>query len=226
VTPNQSATATVISTSATATSLQLAVPAVNLNVTINFGENIVSNTNGVTWGLSYVALGAWLEYWPPGREAQSFTEFLFGYETPAASLPHSGQAAFSGFADANIFGSSFEVHALVSRASGNAALTADFASGKITGAFTNMQYVESTASGVSNIPWNDVSVNASILAGTNKFSGSTGVTSTPQGPLSLKGSATGHIDGAFYGPTAQNLGAIWSLSDGPISAIGGVAAHR
>ena len=225
VTTSQSASVTVISTSATSTSLRLIVPAVNLDTTINFNENLIGNTEGVTWGLSYVALGAWVQYWPPGntREVQSFTEFLFGYETPTASMPTSGQAAFSGYADANIFSSSaVNAHILLNRASGDAALTADFASGKITGAFTHMQYLANS----SSVPWNDVSVNASILAGTNKFSGSTGVTSTPQTALSLKGSATGHIDGAFYGPSAQNLGAIWSLSDGSTSAVGGVAAGR
>jgi hypothetical protein len=76
------------------------------------------------------------------------------------------------------------------------------------------------------LPWNDVSVNASIAAGTNKFSGTTGVTSTPQNTFSLKGSAIGSINGAFYGPAAEELGAIWTLSDGTISAIGGLAARR
>ena len=220
VTTTQSATVTVISTSPTATSLQLIVPAVNLNTTINFNENLVKNVDGVTWGLSYVALGGWMAV-PNGG---SFTEFLFGYETPPAAMPTAGQAAFSGYADANIFGpgNGHNGYVLSNWASGNAALTVDFASGKITGAFTHMQYLESS----SYVPWNDVSVNASILSGTNKFSGSTGVTSTPQTPFSLKGSATGRIDGGFYGPSAQNLGAIWSLSDGSTSAIGGVAAGR
>jgi hypothetical protein len=221
VTTSQSATVTVISISATSASLQLIVPAVNLNTTINFNENLVRNIDGVTWGLSYVALGGWSQ---PAGGPLSFTEFLFGYETPVASMPTTGQAAFSGYADANIFGPGNSKNGDVwsNWASGNAALTVDFASGKITGAFTHMQYLESS----SYVPWNDVSVNASILSGTNKFSGSTGVTSTPQTPFSLKGSATGHIDGGFYGPSAQNLGAIWSLSDGTTTAIGGVAAGR
>jgi hypothetical protein len=38
--------------------------------------------------------------------------------------------------------------------------------------------------------------------------------------MSLSGSATGHLDGAFYGPAAQNVGAVWSLSDGMKSALG------
>ena len=107
--------------------------------------------------------------------------------------------------------------------SGNAAFSADFASGKITGAFTHMQYPNP----LGGLPLTALLLNmsnASIAAGTNRFSGSTAVTSAPQNTFSLLGSATGHIDGAFYGPAAQNLGAIWSLTDGTTSAIGGVAA--
>jgi hypothetical protein len=63
-----------------------------------------------------------------------------------------------------------------------------------------------------------------IAAGTNKFSGATAITSTPQGLFTLSGSADGSINGAFYGPAAQNLGAIWTLSDGTKPAIGGVVA--
>ncbi len=76
-----------------------------------------------------------------------------------------------------------------------------------------------------NAQW-DVSVAASIAAGTNKFNGSTAVTSAPPGPFSLNASASGSINGAFYGPAAQNLGAIWTLSDGTTSAIGGVVARH
>jgi hypothetical protein len=87
VTTSQSATVTVISTSATSASVQLIVPAVNLNTTINFNQNLVSDIHGVTWGLSYVALGAWTD---PAGGVPTFSEFLFGYETPAASMPTSG----------------------------------------------------------------------------------------------------------------------------------------
>jgi len=73
-------------------------------------------------------------------------------------------------------------------------------------------------------PWNDVSVAGTIAMGTNKFSGTTAATSSPGTPMSLSASATGHIDGAFYGPAAQNLGAVWSLSDGTGSALGTVVA--
>jgi hypothetical protein len=76
-------------------------------------------------------------------------------------------------------------------------------------------------------PWHDVSVKANIAPETNKFSGTTAVTSQPSpSSFSLTNSATGHINGAFYGPAAQNLGALWSLSDGTGSALGWVGASH
>jgi hypothetical protein len=69
-------------------------------------------------------------------------------------------------------------------------------------------------------------INAAIAARSNRFSGATAVTSAPQNPFSLAGSATGHVDGAFFGPAAQAVGAVWTLSDGTTSAIGGIAASH
>jgi hypothetical protein len=232
VNTSEGAVVTVNGTSATATFLQIVIPALNIDRTINFDQNLVTNEKGATWGLSYVALGAWAQYqgqFPYISQFESLTEFLFGYETPASSVPTVGQATFSGYADANIIapvGITGPISVLLKVAIGNADLRADFTSGTITGAFTHMQYLPHNVGAPAYVPWNDVSLTASIVAGTNRFSGSTAVTSTPEGTFSLKGSATGHIDGAFYGPNAENLGAIWSLSDGTASVIGGVAARR
>jgi hypothetical protein len=103
---------------------------------------------------------------------------------------------------------------------GDAQFTADFATGKIDGVLNLKE------DGLDSYrPWLDVSVTANIAGGTNRFSGTTGVTGAPS-PSALKSSATGFIDGAFYGPDAQNLGAVWTLSDGTGAAIGGVGAER
>jgi hypothetical protein len=229
---SEGAVVTVNGTSATSTFLQIVIPALGIDRTIDFDQNLVKNEKGATWGVSYVALGAWAQYQgqsPSVSQFESLTEFLFGYETPASSVPTIGQATFSGYAEANIIAPvspGGPVSILSKLATGNADLRADFASHTIIGAFTRMQYFQNTIAGPASVPWNDVSVTASIVTGTNRFSGSTAVTSTPEGTFSLKASATGHIDGAFYGPNAENLGAIWSLSDGTASVIGGVAARR
>ena len=156
-------------------------------------------------------------------------QYLYGYETPASAMPTTGQANFSGWALVNVY-APVDGHILESAfgngwIQGTASLSVDFSSSKITGAFTKMVIGTKTNPAVL-LPWNDVSVNASIAAGTNKFSGITAVTSAPQNTFSLKASATGSIGGAFYGPAADELGAIWTLSDGTLSAVGGLAARR
>jgi hypothetical protein len=156
---------------------------------------------------------------------QSSTALSFGYETPGSSMPKTGTANFTGLASASVFKPASGT-ILETSISGNANLSADFSSGQVTGALTQMkQYDGLGTSPYHFLQWNDVSLNASIAPGSNRFSGSTAATSAPGTGFSLAGSATGHIDGAFYGPAAQNLGAVWSLSDGSASALGTIAAH-
>ena len=215
---------------------QLIVPAVNLNRTFTFDGSGPFNPSGqlsdypydygdTTFGLSYVALGGWGQWgWgstQPENPLQSSGVFAFGYETPGSAMPGSGTAAFNGVSLATVF-TSAGTDIRAADAIADAAFSVDFGSGKITGAFTHSQYFG--AGGW--LPWNDISVTASIAAGTSKFSGATAVTSAPKSAFTLNSSATGSINGGFYGPAAQNIGAIWTLSDGTTSAIGGVAASR
>jgi C-lobe and N-lobe beta barrels of Tf-binding protein B len=173
----------------------------------------------------------WLDFpgvWQPyvflnaEQASNGIAYYGFGFETPATAVPTTGAANFAGYAEGYVYSSTGGKNngAYVQ---GNAALSVNFSSGAITGALTNMKATSLEFTNLGS-PWNDVSLSASIAAGTNKFSGSTAVTSTPQAPMSLSGTATGHIDGGFYGPAAQNIGAVWSLSDGNTSVVGGVAA--
>lgn len=56
----------------------------------------------------------------------------------------------------------------------------------------------------------------------------TGVNSIPPGLYSLNGSASGYVDGFFYGPSVDEIGAVWSLgnTDNSGAAYGVVAAGR
>jgi hypothetical protein len=227
---DQSATVTVID----AHNLQVTIPAVNVNARIWEAASLIGPDffDGPVIGLSYVALGNWQQnsIQPSNTgNPQNYTLFAFGYETPASAMPTSGTATFSGTVQGSEFapvGTQIVSVGLF----GNAALSVDFASGKIAGSFTQMNatpYWPPTAPGyLATTPWNDVSVSANIAAGTNKFSGTTAATSNPQSAYSLSASAKGSVVGAFYGPNAQELGAIWTLGDGRASAIGGVAAAR
>jgi len=199
--------------------LQLVIPSANINTTVYDGLGTASNPHA-----DYSLLGTWTA--APGKSlAQSgpFVEYLFGYETPASALPASGQGSFAGHASGLVF-APIDGHVMKASLSGAANFSVDFGSGRVTGAFTGMQY-DGGAIGGSRVggAWNDVSISAAIATGSSRFSGSAAAASAPQTPFSLTGSASGHIDGALFGPL-QTLQAVWSLGDGTAAAIGGVAA--
>ena len=217
---DQGATATVVNTSQNSSTLQLAIPSLGVNGTIKLNTALVGSLDQVTDGYSYVVMGSWSQNanQPANTGAlQSATVFAFGYETPKAGMPASGTAGFSGYATGTVYkpvGSDIQ-SAFVD---GTVSLDVDFSSGRISGPINSMKTVQSREA------WNDMLITATIAAGTNRFDGTTASRPSPGTPMSLSSSATGKIDGAFFGPAAQNIGAIWSLSDGNGSAIGTLVA--
>jgi len=211
---------------------RLSIPSLGLNVTTNGRLDLsVELSAGLTSSLSYVTLGDWAP--GDGQAApisQSYyTLYQFGYETPVGAMPTTGTATFAGGTQGTEF---LPVAGQLTSIAvfGGASISVDFASGKLTGALTQMN-AQTTADFFDDaphpsVPWNDVSLSASIAAGTNRFTGSAAAASNPQSTYSLSGSAKGSIVGAFYGPNAEELGAIWTLSDGNGSAIGGIGAKR
>ena len=106
---------------------------------------------------------------------------------------------------------------------GDATVNINFAAGSVNGQLTNMH--------VSGSPWNSVNLSGS-LSGAN-LSGTTSTSGPPAGspalfPQGMSSAATGTFKGALYGPNANELGAIWSLSepttDGGKSVLGVIAA--
>ena len=219
------ATATVTDDTSTSSTVQVVIPSLGINEPIIADASLTNGRFSILTGLSYVAAGVW------GQAAslntyslQSNGVFVFGYETPQAGMPTSGSAVFSGpeTATATVY-KTVGTEIRGTNVEGIASISANFGSGTINGSLTQM--IETTAStGTSPEPWNDVSITANIATGSNRFSGSTAAASAPGLPMSLSGSAVGKINGAFYGPAAQQLGAVWSLSDGTGSAIGTIVA--
>ena len=205
---------------------QLNVPSIGLTTIIRADNE---GSGGFLGGLQYFTLGEWDE---TGGHPGTLTEFLFGLETPAAAIPAGGKASYSGSATGRVY-VPVDGHILGNFINGNAALSVDFASGIISGALiqTVATNPTQTAGGVwitygASYPWNDVSISASIAAGTTgRFSGTTAATSAPQNQYALQPSATGSIAGALYGPNAEEIGAIWTLSDGTASAVGFIGAE-
>lgn len=153
--------------------------------------------------------------------------FIAGYETPAASVPVTGSATYYG----TVRG--FVLHPGVSAGTthcaciipglfGDASFTADFGARTVAGSLTNMWTGDWNETFYER--WNDVAF-TSVISG-NAFSGSTRVTSAPGGAASLAASATGTIEGKFFGPSAQEAGAVWTLFDGSRAAIGTLSGKR
>jgi len=213
--------ATITVNSATPTNFQLVIPSLNVDANFTSIENIAANSSGWTWGYSYVAVGSWATRNGNTGPLQSNSFYSFGYDTPGSGMPTTGTAQFAGIATGNVFQTNNGT-IIATEVDGKANLSANFSSGQVTGSLTQMQQSSGLSTG-GTLPWNDVSLNASIAPGTNKFSGTTAATSAPGTGFSMAASATGHVDGAFYGPAAQNVGAVWSLSDGSRSAIGAFA---
>ena len=216
------ATLTVVSSSSSATTVQLMIPSLSVNQPIGFAGSLTNVGDSIFFadGLSYTAAG----FWAVGPTATnpatpiSYGAYLFGFETPKAAVPTSGSAVFSGqgLVQANVFKTFGTEVQTLGLFQGNPSISVNFGSGAINGSFTQMA--------LGQQQWNDVSVTANIATGTNRFSGTTAAASAPGTPMSLSASATGSINGAFYGPAAQQLGAVWTLSDGTGSAIGTVVA--
>ena len=197
-----------------AVSWRINVP--SAGVTSNGFESagLFGNLDSPIQALDYVAFGSW--QWGLA-EPGDVGHFVFGYETPPASMPVSGTAVFSGVWEGELFTPKAGQPVQARDVGGNAAFSVDFLSGKISGTLTSV--TSGGSYGGELQPWNDVSVSAAISAGSNRFSGTTAAPSSP--------SAAGTIAGAFYGPAAQQLGAVWTLGDGTSSAIGTViSAHR
>jgi hypothetical protein len=222
VSGNQGATVTVVNSSSNSTTVQIMIPSLGVNVTDTLHSSLASGLGQYIDGLSYAVMGAWIQRQTTNSPPiLSDSEFVFGYETPQGAMPKSGTAVFSGgTVQADLYktvGTEIQTTSVVGTSVSSVSISANFGSGAVTGSFTKMQTM-------NNQPWNDVTLTANIATGTNRFSGSTAAASAPGGSMSLSGSAVGQINGAFYGPAAQQLGAVWSLSDGTGSALGTVAA--
>lgn len=176
-------------------------------VELEFADPATSN-------LSWTTYGTWYSSSFPTR---NYGAFVTGYKTPAGSVPTTGTATYTGSAQGRVFypDAGGQNGVGLTYVSGNASLQANFGSGSITGSLTNM----TNGSG----PWNSVSLLGAISGG--NFTGTTAATSAPGTLGSLRISATGTFAGLFFGPVAQELGAVWTLHDGTSTAIGTIGAR-
>ncbi len=173
-------------------------------------------------GLSYANLGNWVVYAADQKSINNEAFFVNGFETADASMPTSGSATYGGVG--TVIGAVVVPNGnAFSRAtlSGDSNMAANFATGIINGSFSNM--VATASSGGAATPWNNVSFTGTIAL--SDFAGPTNTTSSPSNNYAL-GTGKGNITGNFYGPNAEELAGVWTLTDGTRSAIGSVAAGK
>jgi len=153
-----------------------------------------------------------------------------GFVTPPGGLPVQGTATYAGkasglfnaplttdpqsFAD---FDSSF---------TGDVSLTANFGQSTLSGLINHITASSLYSSFPLTGPVNDITFNASINSAANLFAGTTAVTAQGTGPYGFGPTASGLINGRFYGPNASEVGAVFNVSEGGRRLIGSFGAKQ
>lgn len=222
---------------------ELKIPDLNIDATLALpGPSVVSGNSSAQINinfLSYTMAGNWTVRTPynSGNGDVYSGAFLTGYQTPAAALPTTGQATYS--TSAPVGGVSPTASGLLydnfpgagaarGTVTGDASVTVNFATGAVNGAITNMVAQPSLGGGVGQ-NWNSVSLTGSMSGAT--MSGTTAVSAQPAtaGTVTFDTSSTGVFNGALYGPSGQELGAVWTLHDptgNGKSVVGVIAAPK
>lgn len=174
--------------------------------------------------LDYTRFGYWLRYQPTEGLWQA-SAFTGGFVTPVSDIPTSGTASYTGAAT-GIFNDQAIcncVTGFVSQFNGDVSLTANFAQLTINGSITNISL---TSLSYPPGPTNDIGFTATIDRANNLFSGTTSVTSEPGGVYAFGPTASGLINGRFYGPNAAEVGAVFNLTEGTRRLIGSFGAKH
>ncbi len=182
---------------------------------------LVAARSTIDANLDWTRVGSWAfdeSPWDYSGFPSQRGVFVTGYETPEGAMPTTGSATFSGSANGSMFAPASTSNGLPCgctevQLTGIATFTVDFGARSLDGTLTEM--------GITT-PWNDVAFTSTIMG--NSFSGTTSVTTAPSGAMGLN--ATGTLEGRFFGPSAQEAGAVWTLFDGTNAAIGTLGGRR
>lgn len=170
--------------------------------------------------VGYWSTGGVWDYWEDTVRHRGV--FVTGYETATTAVPSSGTATYTGRAEGYVYlpvtqgSGSLLCNCAEVSIFGDASFTANFGARTLSGSLSNMW--------AGGDPWNNVAFSSTIAG--NAFGGTTLVTSAPGGRYSLSDSASGTIQGKFFGPSAQEAGAVWTLFDGTKAVIGTLSGKR
>jgi hypothetical protein len=182
-------------------------------------------------GLAYTSFGVW-SLNPCDNSSSCLPKYAGAFaggqpgQTPTSSMPTTGSATYTGGAvgyvvQPNAAHTAGEFY-------GASSLTVNFVTGGITGSITGITAysTNNSGSGATQLGTvNNIGLTATI-SGSN-FSGTTNVTGGAGTAFNIAG-ATGSLAGSFYGPTAQEVAGVFSLSGGTnsVAVVGSLGAKQ
>lgn len=177
-----------------------------------FSDGSRANEIVVDPTLSFSSYGIWVN--TTSLNMGNTGAFAVGQMTPAANIPTTGQAVYTGSTIGALVtgGGSFVL-------TGNAQLTANFLLMSVSGSLSGMQ---AFANGTST-PWNTLTLGAApITAGAGgPYAGA--VTSPASGSLVA---LSGTYNGNFFGPAANETAGTWKVTGTGTTAFGAFGAKR
>lgn len=186
------------------------------------GNNNISSTNGLTVytgangvALTYTRAAHWLHQMPSRYVGHSF---VFGYETPAASVPRSGQGNYAVGLSGQLVLPNANLFALYGMA-GSGTIAADFGAGSLTlnGTLQARQSILGQAGPLfANGVWSGtglIAANANSLSGDLIFD------------FGAVGQLNGPFAGRFFGPVADEIGINFSAT-GAAGSLSGTAIGK
>lgn len=224
--------------------VQLKIPSIGVDATGVLGSSSsatmadgsrVTFSSGPIAQMTYTALGTWTDFAASGISGYDGA-FLTGYQTQAGHVPTSGSATYLGVGSPTATSKTGGVSGQVwvpsgggnpiqgGGVSGNATLNVNFATGAVDGQLSNMQV---GGNAVGSLPWNTINLSGSLSG--SGVSGTTSTSGPPAAapayfPQGFSSAATGTFKGALFGPNANEVGAVWTLSEstpeGGKSAVG------
>jgi len=158
----------------------------------------------------YVGAGFWqrADMAANGESSFRFNAFTYGVETPDTALPRTGGGAYA----IDLVGSLG--YGVLESLVGGGTLQVDFLSGRIVTSGEVREVSTSTGATITSSTFVGL---AQLAAGSNRFSG---VFAFSDGDLA------GTLDGRFYGPAAEEVGASWSAANADGRAASGVLIGR
>lgn len=169
------------------------------------GTEVAVSAAPEVFGWDYQSFGAWIT--GGGLGAGKAGVVSVGAVTPAGAVPSTGTAVYhGGFGGIYVDSNGYD-----SLAAGNFRADVDFGNRSVQ--LTGSSAVTTDLISSTSAPHLNFSGSASYAAGSNRF----------EGTLTTAGGLTGATTGQFYGPQAQELGGVATLTSGTSVETFGVA---